>query len=120
LNEINLIPRDSSSNLIEEIREGRTLYTRDFWIASILHPDQTLFGENIANLSWGKDTGEKIKERIDSMYGIAFASEDGIYIWYEGMARPKQIFRLPRQKFKKKPIKGLAFVRERLLFARNL
>lgn len=117
LNEINLIPRDSSSNLIEEIREGRTLYTRDFWIASILHPDQTLFGENIANLSWGKDTGEKIKERIDSMYGIAFASEDGIYIWYEGMARPKQIFRLPRQKFKKKPIKGLAFVRERLLFA---
>ena len=117
LNEINLIARGSSPNLVEEIKEGKTLYTKDFWIAGILHPDQTLFGEKITTLTPGEDTTRKMRKRIGSMYGIAFASEDGIYIWYEGIAKPKQIFKLPQGKFKKRQIKGLAFVRGKLLFA---
>jgi len=103
--------------LVEEIKSRKILYTQDFWIASLLHPDQTLFGESITQLTYGQDMGEKIREKLDSMYGIAFATEDGIYIWYEGMNEPKRIFELPRERFKKKEIKGLAFVRGKLLFA---
>ncbi|MBE0477948.1 AAA family ATPase [Candidatus Aerophobetes bacterium] len=117
LNEMNLIARNSSPDLIEEIKEGRTVYTQDFWMGGILHPDQTLFGERITHLTWQEDVGRRIRETLDSMYGIAFASEDGIYVWYEGMTRPKQIFKLSPEKFKKKKIKGLAFVRGKLLFA---
>ncbi len=117
LNEINLIARNSSGRLVEEIKSRKILYTQDFWIASLLHPDQTLFGESITQLTYGQDMGEKIREKLDSMYGIAFATEDGIYIWYEGMNEPKRIFELPRERFKKKEIKGLAFVRGKLLFA---
>jgi len=117
LNEINLIARNSSGKLVEEIKSGKILYTQDFWIASILHPEQTLFGENITELTYGQGVGEKIKERLDSMYGIAFATEDGIYIWYEGMDQPKRIFELPRERFRKREIRGLAFVRGKLLFA---
>ena len=117
LNEINLIAQHSVGGLMEEIKEGKTLYTHDFWIAGILHPDQTLFGDNIANLTWGEDVGKKIRERLDSMYGVAFAGEDGIYIWYEGLTKPKHIFQLSTERFKKKKIKGLAFVRGKLLFA---
>lgn len=117
LNEINLIARNSSGRLVEEIKSGKILYTQDFWIASLLHPEQTLFGENITQLTYGQDVGEKIKERLDSMYGIAFATEDGIYVWYEGMDQPKRIFELPKERFKKREIRGLAFVRGKLLFA---
>ena len=117
LNEVNLIAKNSSQDLVEEIREGKTLYTKDFWIAGILHPDQTLFGEKITDISPHEEVVLKVRQKIDSMYGIAFASEDGIYIWYEGMTKPKQIFQLPYGKFRKKKIQGLAFVGGKLLFA---
>lgn len=117
LNEINLIARNHSGKLIEDIETGKILYTQDFWIASILHPQQTLFGESITQLTWGQDVGEKIKKKLDSMYGIAFATEDGIYVWYEGMDEPRRIFELARDRFKKKQIRGLAFVRGKLIFA---
>jgi len=117
LNEINLVARQTPGELVEKIKEGETLYTHDFWIGGILHPDQILFGDTITNLTWQEDLRKKIRETLDSMYGVAFASEDGIYIWYEGMSRPKQIFKLSPHKFKKKKIKGLAFIRGKLLFA---
>lgn len=117
LNEINLIAHSSSRRLEEEIREGKILYTQDFWIASILHPDQTLFGENITQLTYGKDVGKKIREKLSGMYGVAFATEDGIYVWYEGIEQPKRIFELRKERFRKKEIKALAFVRGKLLFA---
>jgi len=117
LNEINLIAHNSPEGLQKEIKEGKVLYTQDFWIAGILHPDQTLFGENITQLTYGKDIGKKIREKLSGMYGVAFATEDGIYIWYEGMDQPKLIFELRKEKFRKKEIKGLAFVRGKLLFA---
>ena len=56
-------------SLIKEIKEGKTLYTQDFWIAGILHPDQTLFGDNIATLTWGEDIGKKIKCPVVAIQG---------------------------------------------------
>ncbi len=117
LNEINLIARNSSEGLIKEIKEGKTLYTQDFWIASILHPEQTLFGENITQLTYGEDVGRRIRERLSDMYGIAFATEEGIYIWYEGMERPKKVLDLQRGNFRRKKVKALAFLRDKLIFA---
>ncbi|GAI40907.1 unnamed protein product, partial [marine sediment metagenome] len=52
-----------------------------------------------------------------SMYGIAFATENGIYAWYENLSKPRKIFDLERGKFRRKRITGLALVEGKLVFS---
>ena len=117
LSEINRIAHSSKGGLLEDIKEGKILYNQDFWISSLLHPQQTLFGESLINLNYDVDIGKKIRDKMDRLYGIVFATEDGIYMWYEEMRSPKKIFELSKEKFKKKRISSLAFIRGKLLFA---
>ncbi len=117
LSEINRIARSSKGELLEDIKEGKILSTQDFWISSLLHPRQTLFGESLTNLKYDIDIGRKIRDKMGRLYGIVFATEDGIYIWYEEIHSPKKIFELPKEKFKKRKISSLAFIRGKLLFA---
>jgi len=117
LTEINKVSRNSSKSLVEQIKEGKISATDQLWLEGLLRPDQTIFGEKITDLKPGEKISKKISDRLGSMYGIAFATENGIYAWYENLAKPRKIFDLERGKFRRKRITGLALVEGKLVFS---
>lgn len=117
LTEINKVSRNSSKPLVDEIKEGKILATNQLWLGDLLWPEQTIFGEKITDLKPTKKISKKISDRLGSMYGIAFATEDGIYAWYENLSKPKKIFDLGGGKFRRKHITGLALAGGKLVFS---
>jgi MoxR-like ATPase len=117
LTEINKVSRNSPKPLVEQIKEGKILATNQLWLSDLLWPEQTIFGEKITDLQPGEKTSKKISDRLGSMYGIAFATEEGIYAWYENLSKPRKIVDLEREKFRRKRITGLALMEGKLVFS---
>ncbi len=117
LTEINKVSRNSSKPLVEEIKEGKISATNQLWLSNLLRPEQTIFADKITDLRPGEKISKKISDRLASLYGIAFATEDGIYAWYENLNKPRKIFDLERGKFRRKRITGLALAEGKLLFS---
>ncbi|MFQ5836071.1 MAG: ATP-binding protein, partial [bacterium] len=117
LTEINKLSRNSPKPLVEQIKEGKILATNHLWLSDLLWPEQTIFGEKITHLKPTEKISKKISDRLGSMYGIAFATEDGIYAWYENLSKPRKILDLERGKFRRKRITGLALVGGKLVFS---
>ncbi|MFQ6066377.1 MAG: AAA family ATPase [bacterium] len=117
LTEINKVSRNSSKPLVEEIKERKISANNQIWLRDLLSPEQTIFGEKITELKPTEKIRKKISNRLGSMYGIAFATEDGIYVWYENLSEPRKIFDLERGKFQRKRITGLALLEGKLVFS---
>lgn len=82
-----------------------------------LDPKQTIFGDSMADIKFGTDIREKVRQKVRDMNGVLYATNDGIYKWCEGMRAPQRIFTLEQRRFGKKEISDIILLRDRLLFA---